>query len=126
MKPINTIAKKRTPSLVEKMVKVKKTGVLFLKNILPNTNVSKLLNYLKKFGDIKRTFFCNNHNLESCYDKKKHTKIVGFVEYNRKISAKRASILMSNLLYNRQTKLLFRKALYLKSTDWKEITTFFE
>jgi len=33
---------------------------------------------------------------------------------------------MSNLLYNRQTKLLFRKALYLKSTDWKEITTFFE
>jgi len=108
------------------MIKVRQTGVLFLKNILPNTNVSKLLNYLKKFGEIKRTFFCNNCNLEYCYDKKKHTTIVGFVEYNRKINAKRASILMSNLLYNRQTKLLFEKALYLKRTEWKEITTFLE
>ena len=99
------------------------TGIILLTKVFPGTPVTFILSFLKRYGDIHRSFFFPQ-KLEGIFNRKsKHPNITGIVEFTEKINAKRCSILVKPNLNQNLIIIPFEKALYLKKTNWKKLVS---
>ena len=99
-------------------------GVLLVTKVFPNTPVTYVLSFLKRYGHIQRSFFFPQ-KVEGFFNQKtKYQCISGIVEFTKKINAKRCSILVKENLNQHLINIPFEKAFYLKRTDWKNLVKF--
>jgi hypothetical protein len=108
----------------KKNIKKIKSGILFLKNIPPSVCVTRVLNFLKNFGEIKRTFFFNSSCFEEINYKNIHPYYACIVEFTKKTDAKRASVLSAFFSFKSFFEVPFQKAFYLKKTYWDKLVGF--
>jgi len=96
-----------------------KKGIIFVKDIFPFTTISSLLNFFRNFGKLKRIFFLKKEKQPLSNKKKGRLTIMCFVEFLKKISAKRLSVVFRSLM-----DLPFKEVFYLKNTNWYKLIRF--
>jgi hypothetical protein len=101
-----------------------KKGVLVLKNLYSNISATYVLSFLKRYGNIKRSFFFQ-HKIRKLFNwNGKHSSITGIIEFTKKINAKRCSVLIKHILDQTLTDIPFEEVFYLKQTNWKKLVEF--
>jgi hypothetical protein len=100
-------------------LKEEKKGIIFVKDIFPYTTISSLLNFFRNFGKLKRIFFLKKEKQPLSNKKKGRLTIMCFVEFLKKISAKRLSVVFRSLM-----DLPFKEVFYLKNTNWYKLIRF--
>jgi hypothetical protein len=108
----------------KKNIKKIRSGILFLKNIHPSVCVIRVINFLKNFGEIKRTFFFNSSYFGEINSKHIRPYFACIVEFTKKTDAKRASILSEFFSCRSFLDVPFQKAFYLKKTYWDKLAGF--
>ncbi len=99
-------------------------GILVLKNVYSNISVTYVLSFLKKYGNIKRSFFFQ-HKVGQLFNRNgKYSSITGIIEFTKKIYAKRCSVLIKHILNQTLTYVPFEEVFYLKQTNWKKLVEF--
>jgi hypothetical protein len=101
-----------------------KKGILVLKNVYSNTSATYVLSFLKRYGNIKRSFFFKNKIGKLFNWNGKHSSITGIIEFTKKINAKRCSVLIKHILNQTLTDIPFEEIFYLKQTNWKKLVEF--
>jgi len=110
---------------MRKKIKIRKEGIVYIQNISPRCTTIKIINYLKKFGKIKRTFFFNISNPEILSMKKLRTNFAGLIEFTKKINAKRLSVLITFFKFQSNLNIPFKNIFYLKHTKWETLVWLF-
>jgi hypothetical protein len=108
----------------KKYKKKNRSGILLLKNIHPSAGVIRVINFLKNFGEIKRTFFFNSSCFGEINSKPIRPYFACIVEFTKKTDAKRASILTEFFSCRSFLDVPFQKAFYLKKTYWDKLVGF--
>ncbi|AAK39695.1 hypothetical protein (nucleomorph) [Guillardia theta] len=91
------------------------TGVVYIENIPKKITYKNLIKFLEKFGRVNRTFFSKDLSIEY--------KIIGWIEYSKKCSAKKVSLKKVRDIWDKH--ITFNenfKIFYLKSINWKSLT----
>ncbi|XP_045621610.1 activator of basal transcription 1-like isoform X2 [Procambarus clarkii] len=90
-------------SCLEKPVKRRKPGIVYLSTIPPNMNVTKIREYFGRFGELDRVFLHAAENAKTQGEKgktKKHTKSLhfteGWIEFKSKRKAKHVHLFLNN------------------------------
>ncbi|KAK4305463.1 hypothetical protein Pmani_022646 [Petrolisthes manimaculis] len=86
--------------IVEKKVKRRKPGIVYLSSIPPNMNVSKIREYFGKFGELGSIFLQATNADDVVTDKTKKRKAQhyseGWIEFKSKRKAKQMHLFMNN------------------------------
>lgn len=66
-----------------------KKGIIVLKNVCSNISVSYVQSFLKRYGNIKRSFFFQ-HKVRELFNRDcKHSSITGIIEFTKKNKRKK-------------------------------------
>lgn len=103
----------------------KKNGIIILKNVFPFTTICQILKFLRKYGNIKKTFFFNCKNIPFSLRHKGRAGILGMVEFTKKSTAKRFTILSQTNKSKAFIKKPFEEAFYLKKSEWNILAHMF-
>jgi RNA recognition motif-containing protein len=118
---------KKTKTFQKKNLKLKvkkKSGILFLKNISPETEFKKIKNIFEKFGLVSRIFFIKQNKNPINLKIQKNFQLCGWIEYLKKKNARQAMSYFKKFILNSYlpAKVSIR---YLRSFNWEELSSFF-
>jgi len=103
----------------------RKNGIIILKNVFPFTPICQILRFLRKYGNIKKTFFFNCKNIPFSLEQKGRVCILCMVEFTKKSTAKRFTILSQSNKGKVFMKKPFEEAFYLKKSEWNILADMF-